>query len=62
MRHPKKKRQCQSDKQTKRKERRREERKIVSKIEIKLQFPCVMPTQYDEHPTAAENHLQYHCA
>ena len=33
----------------------------MSKIEIKLQFPYVVQGQY-EHRTAADTHLQYHCA
>ena len=37
------------------------EKTIVSKLEIKLQFPYSVPAQY-EHPTAADTHLQYHCA
>ena len=38
---------------------KKKERTIVSKIEIKLQFPYVVPTQY-EHHTAAETHLYNH--
>ena len=34
---------------------------IVRKLEIKLQFPYVDPTQH-EHRTAVYVHLQYHCA
>ena len=33
----------------------------MSKIEIKMQFPYVVQAQY-EHRTAADAHLQYHCA
>ena len=36
-------------------------RKTIRKIEIKLQFPYVVQAQY-EHGTAADTHLQYHCA
>jgi len=32
-----------------------------SKIEIKLQFPYVIQARY-EYRTAADTHLQYHCA
>ena len=34
---------------------------IVSKIEIKLQYPYVVPAQY-EIRTAADTYLQYNCA
>ena len=34
---------------------------LVSKIEIKMQFPYDDMAQY-EHRTAADTHLQYHCA
>ena len=33
---------------------------IVSKIEIKLQFPYVVPAQYD-HRTADDANFEYHC-
>ena len=56
---PKKRnRDCQSDKHIKKKKWKRT---IVSKIEINLQFPNVVPAHY-EHSTAADTHLQYHCA
>ena len=32
----------------------------MSKIELKLQFPYVVQTQY-EHRTTADAYLQYHC-
>ena len=34
---------------------------IVSKIEEKLQFPCVVQAQYEQR-TATDTHLQYHFA
>ena len=32
----------------------------MSQIEIKLQFPYIVPTQH-EHRRAADTHLQYNC-
>ena len=41
--------------------KKKQKRTKVRKIEIKLQFPYVVPAQY-EHRTAADRYLQYHCA
>ena len=56
---PKKRnRDCQSDKHIKKKKWKRT---IASKIEKKLLFPYVVPTQH-EHRIAVYAHLQYHYA
>ena len=53
-----KRNRTQNDKNTQKEKAEKE--KIVSKIEIKLQFPYVVPAKY-EHHTAADTHLQHHC-
>jgi len=56
---PKKRNRGLSESQTHKKKKWK--RMIVSKNRKKLQFPYVVQAQY-EHRTAADTHLQYHCA